>query len=168
MKKTLLKILAIVAFFIAQYQIRKYYGIDPRIWFFVVYGISLVGVSVMFDSEIKNMREYYMTHSFFDFVKEICERIKPIIEKIVNSFIYCLLYGISLIVGFTGYMYDFFFHDDFIARTTLYIIFLVTMAWMSLSYLIDATVDEGKKRTYKLIAGCVWAFAFLSSLRDFL
>lgn len=168
MKKTLLKILALVAFFIAQYQIRKYYGIDPRIWFFVVYGISLVGGIAMFYSEIKNMGEYYMTHSFFDFVKEICERIKPIIEKIVNSFIYCLLYLISLMVAFTGYMYDLFFHDDFIARTTLYSIFLVTMAWMLLILLIDATAFEGKKRTKKLILGCVWALGFLSKLRDFL
>ena len=71
MKKTLLKILgtifAIVAFFIAQYHIRQYYGIDPRIWFFVVFGISVVGfiaILFVFYSEIKNMEEYFKTHSF--------------------------------------------------------------------------------------------------------
>lgn len=175
MKKTLLKILgtifAIVAFFIAQYHIRQYYGIDPRIWFFVVFGISVVGfiaISYVFYSEIKNMEEYFKTHSFFDFVKEICERIKPITEKIVNSFIYILLSFIATIVVITGIMYKCFFHDDFIARTALYIIYLVMIAWMALSRLIKATVLDGKKRTEERVFGGIWVFIFLTNLIDFL
>ena len=182
MKKTLLKILgtifAIVAFFIAQYHIRQYYGIDPRIWFFVVFGISVVGfiaILFVFYSEIKNMEEYFKTHSFFDFVLEICERvkhitrqIKPITEKIVNSFIYILLSYITLMVAFTGIMYKCFFHDDFIARTTLYIIYLVMIAWTALSRLIKATVVEEKKRTEELVFGGLWVFILLANLIDFL
>ena len=65
MKNKLLKILGtilrVVAFFIAQYHIRKYYDIDPRIWFFVVFGISFVdlfdiGVALYF--EINSLEDY--------------------------------------------------------------------------------------------------------------
>ncbi len=121
------------------------------------------------------MEEYFKTHSFFDFVLEICERvkpitrqIKPITEKIVNSFIYILLSFITLMVAFTGIMYKCFFHDDFIARTTLYIIYLVMIAWTALSRLIKATVVEGKKRTEELVFGGMWVFILLANLIDFL
>ena len=133
MKKKLLKIvgtiLAVVAFFIAQYHIRQYYDIDPRIWFFVVFGISFIGVVTIiavFYSEINNMEEYFKTHSFSEFISEISKKLKPITEKIVNSFIFDLLSIITTMTAFTGIMYKFFFRDDFMARTILYIVFLVS------------------------------------------
>ena len=89
MKKTLFKILGtlvtIVVFIITQYHIRRYYNIDPRIWFFVVFGISFVGFCVIlgiFYSEIESMREYFENHSFFEFVSEIAEKTKPITKKV--------------------------------------------------------------------------------------
>ena len=184
MKKTLLKILGtiftILVFFIAQYHIRQYYGIDPRIWFFVIFGISVVGfiaILAVLYSEIKSMEEYFKTHSFFvfDFVIEICERvkhrarkIKTNTKKIVSSFTYSLLSFIALMVAFTGSMYMCFFHDDFIARTTLYIIFLIIMAWVALSRLIKATVVEGMKRVEELTFGGEWVVIFLMCLIEFL
>ena len=88
MKKTLFKILGtlvtIVVFIITQYHIRRYYNIDPRIWFFVVFGISFVGFCVIlgiFYSEIESMREYFENHSFFEFVSEIAEKTKPITKR---------------------------------------------------------------------------------------
>ena len=109
MKKKLLKIvgtiLAVVAFFIAQYHIRQYYDIDPRIWFFVVFGISFIGVVTIiavFYSEINNMEEYFKTHSFSEFISEISKKLKPITEKIVNSFIFDLL---SIIYRFSCKQY---------------------------------------------------------------
>ena len=98
MKKKLLKILgtilAVVAFFIAQYHIRKYYGIDPRIWFFVVFGISFVGVVailIAFHSEIKSMQKYFESYSFAECISKIPRKVKSITAKIVNSFTYDLL-----------------------------------------------------------------------------
>ena len=48
MKKTVLKImgiiLSIVVFVFVQGYVRQYYNIDPRIWFFVVFGISIIGL----------------------------------------------------------------------------------------------------------------------------
>ena len=121
------------------------------------------------------MEEYFKTHSFFDFVSGICERvkpitrqIKPITEKIVNSFIYIWLSYITTIVAFIGIMYKSFFHDDFIARTTLYIIYLVMIACTALSRLIKATVVDGRKRTEELVFGGMWVFIFLANLIDFL
>ena len=88
MKKTLFKILGtlvtIVVFIITQYHIRRYYNIDPRIWFFVVFGISFVGFCVIlgiFYSEIESMREYFENHSFFEFVSEIAEKNKADYQK---------------------------------------------------------------------------------------
>lgn len=138
MKKTLFKILGtiltIVIFIITQCHIRRYYNIDPRIWFFVVYGISWVGFCIIFYifySEIKSMREYFETHSFFDFVSEIVEKTKPITkkvktitEKIVNNFLYDLIRLITAMVSLTGVIYKLFFYDDFMARTIVNIVFL--------------------------------------------
>ena len=62
MKKASLKILgtifAIIAVFIGQYYIRKYYNIDPRIWFIVLYVIGIVTIFIIyaiFNSEIKKI-----------------------------------------------------------------------------------------------------------------
>lgn len=181
MKKKLLKILgtilAVVAFFIAQYHIRQYYGIDPRIWFFVVFGISFVGfvaILVAFDSEMESIEKYFKTHSFSEFISEISRKlkpitakIKPITTKIVNSFIYNLLSFITLMTAFTGLMYKLFFHDDFMARIALYIVFLVMIAWTALSYIIRAIVIEREKRTSQLINGGMWVFIFLMNFLDF-
>ena len=189
MKKILLKILgtilAIVVFCNAQHYIRQYYGIDPRIWFFVVYGISIVGLIIIlmiFHSEIKNMEEYFKTHSFFDFLSETIEKISGIIkpiakrlstkvklinEKVVNNFIYNLLTTIITIVVVTGIMYKFFFYDDFMARTTLNIVFLVMIALVVLSAIIEATVIEKEKRTREVIYCGIWILGFLINFVEF-
>lgn len=77
------------------------------------------------------MREYFETHSFFDFVSEIVEKTKPITkkvktitEKIVNNFLYDLIRLITAMVSLTGVIYKLFFYDDFMARTIVNIVFL--------------------------------------------
>lgn len=179
MKKTLLKILGtlltIVVFIITHYHIRRYYNIDPRIWFFVVFGISFVGYCVIlciFYSEIKSMIEYFETHSFFEFVSEIAEKtkpitkkVKPMTKKIVNSFLYNLISFITTLVACTGIMYNLFFHDDFMGRTTVYVIFLVIIALEGLIRLIKATVIEKEKRSKEFMYAVMW---FILLLIDFL
>ena len=181
MKKTLFKILGtlltIVVFIITQYHIRRYYNIDPRIWFFVVFGISFVGFCVIlgiFYSEIKSMREYFETHSFFELVSEIAEKtkpitkkVKPMTEKIVNSFLYDLISFITMMVAFTGIMYKLFFHDDFIARTIVYVIFLIMIAWTGLSRIIRATVIEKEKCSKEFVYAGMWGFIFLTHFLEF-
>ena len=206
MKKILFKILGtmltIVIFIITQYHIRRYYNIDPRIWFFVVFGVSFVGFCIIFYifySEIKSMKEYFETHSFFDFVSEIVEKtkpitkkvkpitdsffdfvseivektkpitkkVKPITEKIVNNFLYDLISLITAMVSFTGIMYKLFFHDDFMARTIVNIIFLVMIAWTGLSRIIRATVIEKEKRSKELVYAGMWVFIFLTHFLEF-
>ncbi len=174
MQKKLLKILetisAVVVFFIAQYHIRQYYSIDPRIWLFVVFGISFVGFLTIwgaFYSEINSLEEYFKTHSFSKFISEISKKVKPITEKVVNSFIFNLLHFITFMTVFTGVMYKCFFHDDFIARTALYIVFLVMIAWTALIRIIRATVIEKEKRTKELVYGGMWVFIFLTNFLEF-
>ena len=181
MKKTLFKILGtmltIVIFIITQYHIRRYYNIDPRIWFFVVFGISFVGFCIIFYifySEIKSMKEYFENHSFFDFVSEIVEKtkpitkkVKPITEKIVNNFLYNLISFITAMVSFTGIMYKLFFHDDFMARTIVYIVFLGMIAWTGLSRIIRATVIEKEKRSKEFVYAGMWVFIFLTNFLEF-
>ena len=189
MKKILLKILgtilAIVVFCNAQHYIRQYYGIDPRIWFFVVYGISIVGLIIIlmiFNSEIKSMEEYFKTHSFFDFLSETIEKISGIIkpiakrlstkgkiftEKVVNSFIYNLLITIIRTVVVTGIMYKVFFYDDFMARTTLNIVFLVMLALVVLGEIIEATIIEKEKRKREVIYCGIWIWGFLINFVEF-
>lgn len=181
MKKTLFKILgtllAIVVFIITQYHIRRYYTIDPRIWFFVVYGISFVGFCVIwgiFYSEIKSMRKYFETHSFFEFISKIAKKTKPITkkvkhmtEKIVNSFLYDIISSITMLVAFTGVMYKCFFHDDFMARTIVYVIFLVMIAWTGLSRIIKAIVIKKEKRSKEFVYAGIWMFIFLTNFLEF-
>ena len=181
MKKTLFKILGtmltIVIFIITQYHIRRYYNIDPRIWFFVVFGISFVGFCIIFYifySEIKSMKEYFENHSFFDFVSEIVEKtkpitkkVKPITEKIVNNFLYDLISRITAMVSFTGIMYKLFFNDDFMARTIVYIVFLSMIAWTGLSRIIRATVIEKEKRSKEFVYAGIWVFIFLTNFLEF-
>lgn len=176
MKKTLFKILGtlltIVVFIITQYHIRRYYNIDPRIWFLVVFGISDVGFCVIlgiFYSEIKSI-----THSFFEFVSEIAEKtkpitkkVKPMTEKIVNSFLYDLISYITVMVALTGTMYKIFFYDDFMARTIVYVIFLVMIAWTGLSRIIRATVIEKEKRSKEFVYAGMWFYIFLTNFLDF-
>lgn len=181
MKKTIFKVLGtlltIVILIITQYHIRRYYNIDPRIWFFVVFGISFVGFCVIwgiFYSEIKSMREYFETHSFFEFVSEIAEKTKPIkkklktvTEKIVNSFLYDIISFITNMVACTGIMYNLFFHDDFMGRTIVYVIFLVMIAWTGLSIIIRATVIEKEKRFKEFVYAGMWVFIFLTNFLEF-
>lgn len=175
MKKILFKvlgtILAVVVFFISQFYIRRHFGIDPRIWFFVVFGISFVvflGILLLFYSEIKSLDKYFTTHSIFELISEISEKqktitnkIKPIAEKVVNSFVYGLISFICLMTSFTGIMYKLFFFDDFASRTTLYIIFLIMIAMTALTSLIKGFFSEREKRTKELYYGGLWVFIFL-------
>lgn len=175
MKKTPLKVLGtlltIVVFIVAQYHIRRYYNIDPRIWFFVVLGISFVGFCVVcgiFYSEIESMEEYFKTHSFFDFVSNISKKVNPISQKIklvTESFLYVIIDLLITLVAFTGVMYKFFFHDDFMTRKTVYIIFLVAIACKLLSQIIIAIFNEKKEKEIVLVG--LWLSIFLMHFLEF-
>ncbi len=181
MKKTLFKILgtllAVVVFIITQYHIRRYYNIDPRIWFFVVLGISFVGFCVIcgiFYSEIKSMREYFETHSFFEFISEIAKKtkpitkkVKPMTQKIVNSVWYNIISFITMMGAFVGTMYKAHFYDDFMARTIVNVVFLVMIAWTGLSELIKAIVIEKEKRFEKFWRVGIWLFVFVVNFLGF-
>ena len=88
-------------------------------------------------------------------------------EKIVNSFMYDLISTITMLVAFTGFMYKSFFHDDFMARTIVYVIFLVLIAWTSLSRIIKAIVIEKEKRSMEFVYAGVWGFIFLANFLEF-
>ena len=181
MKKILFKvlgtILAVIVFFISQFYIRRHFGIDPRIWFFVVFGISFVGffgILLLFYSEIKSLNKYFTTHSIFELISKISEKLKPITnkikqiaEKVVNSFVYGLISFISLMASFTGIMYKLFFFDDFASRTTLYIIFLLMIAITALSSIIKGAFTEKEKRRKEFYSGGLWVFIFLINFMQF-
>ena len=183
MKKTLFKILGtlltIVVFIIMQYHIRRYYNIDPRIWFFVVFGISFVGYCVIlciFYSEIKSMMSILKLIHFLNSYQRLLKKTKPITkkvkpkpmtEKIVNSFLYDLISFITMMVAFTGIMYKLFFYDDFMARTIVYVIFLIMIAWTGLSRIIRATVIEKEKRSKEFVYAGTWFFIFLINFLEF-
>lgn len=86
-------------------------------------------------------------------------------EKIVNSFLYNLISFITTLVACTGIMYSLFFHDDFMGRTTVYVIFLVIIALEGLIRLIKATVIEKEKRSKEFMYAVMW---FILLLIDFL
>ena len=170
--------MTIVVFIITQYHIRRYYNIDPRIWFFVVFGISFVGYCVIlciFYSEIKSMMSILKLIHFLNSyqrlpkkTKPITKKVKPMTEKIVNSFLYDLISFITMMVAFTGNMYKLFFHDDFMARTIVYVIFLVMTAWTGLSRIIrGATVIEKEKRSKEFVYAGTWVFIFLINFLEF-
>ena len=189
MRKTLLKILgtifAVAVFLIAQYYIRQYYGIDPRIWFFVVFGISFIGlfaILVVFDFEIESIKAYFKMHSFSEFISEISSKVKPvtskmkpiikkmepIAKKIVGNLIYKIITIISIITAFTGFTYKLFFQEDFMARTPLYIIFLVMIFCSMLSYLLSAIASESRKRSENFIYAGLWLGIFLMNCRIYI
>lgn len=88
-------------------------------------------------------------------------------EKIVNSFLYDLISFITMMVAFTGIMYKSFFHDDFMARTIVYVIFLIMIAWTGLSRIIRATVIEKEKRSKEFVYAGMWVFIFLINFLEF-
>lgn len=162
MRKTFLKILVtilvVIVFFIAQHFIRQYYGIDPRIWFFVVYSISLAGIIlffIAFNSEIKSIKEYFKTHS---------QKIKLTTEKIVNSSIYNLLMGIVAIIVLTGIIYKAFFYEDFMARTKLNIIFIFMLGFETLSYLVQRIFIKKEQKAKNFVYLQSWIFLLLVHL----
>ena len=99
--------------------------------------------------------------------KPITKKVKPIIEKIVNSFWYELISFITTLAVFTGIMYKLFFHDDFMARTIMYVIFLVMIALTGLSRIIKATVIEKEKRSKEFVYAGMYAFIFLTNFLEF-
>lgn len=88
-------------------------------------------------------------------------------EKVVSSFWYQLLSAIILIIAFVGTTYKFFFYDDFVARTTIHIIFLVMLAWTAINFTIEAMVIKKEKRKAKLIISGLWGLFFIMHLLDF-
>ena len=64
-------------------------------------------------------------------------------------------------------MYNLFFHDDFMGRTTVYVIFLVIIALEGLIRLIKATVIEKEKRSKEFMYAGMWVFIFLTNFLEF-
>lgn len=179
MKKILGTILTIAIFIITQYHIRRYYNIDPRIWFFVVFGISFIVFFIIcgiFYSEIKSMGEYFKNlikniGEYFEHLSFlISEKMKPITEKaekIVNSFLYYLINFIVTMVALTVFMYKLFFYDDFMSRTIINVIFLVILACAGLIRIIKAKFIEGDKGFKELVYAGIWIFMFSTHFLEF-
>lgn len=152
MKKIALKILgtifAITAVLIAQYYIRKYYNIDSRIWFIVVYVIGIVTLFIIyatFNSEIKRIKQYSFS--------ELMADIKKVTENILKSSVYVVLDSIIKLVGTAGILYNIFFNDDFMSRIILYIVFLIIIAYIALSSLVKVIVEKEKYAMNASLAG---------------
>ena len=127
---------------------------------------GIVTIWCAFYSEGKRMKAYFKTHSFSEFISEISRNVNPIMTKIVNSSIYNLLSFIACMTAFTGIMYKFFFYDDFMARTTLYIVFLFMIAYTFFSLVLKGIVIE-KKRTKNFVKAGMWGLIFLIHLVEF-
>lgn len=171
MKKTFIKILVnvlvVVVFIIGQYQIREYYGIDPRIWFFVVFGISFIG-SISFIIRMDKMKEAFHQINVGNIMRVAISKGKVVVEKIYYNILYKLIILISLITSFTGVTYKLFFHEDFMARTTIYIIFLSMIVLTFIDRILASIVYSGKRRNKELIFAGMWVFIFLTNLIDLL
>ena len=161
MKKTLLKTLGtaivIVLLVVILYHIRKYYNINPRVWFFVIYGISIICLTAiwfLFYPEIKMIQKHFKTYSFLecmtDIMEEVSQKIKPTIEEIANNDLFSLIVSIITIVAFPGALYVMLFFEDFIGNIVPYI-FLTLLVFLALSRLIRAIGMEGKKRITEFI-----------------
>ena len=90
-----------------------------------------------------------------------------ITEKIVNNFLYDLIRHITAMVSLTGIIYKLFFHDDFMARTIVNIVFLVMIAWTGLSMIIKETVIEKEKRSKGFVYAGMWFFIFFIHFLEF-
>ena len=88
-------------------------------------------------------------------------------EKVVNSFLYTIIIYVCVLISFTGTMYKLFFYEDFIARTTIYVIYLVMIACALLNYVLEAIVIENEKRTKKIVYIGLWTLVFLANFLDF-
>ena len=99
--------------------------------------------------------------------KPITRKVKPIIEKIVNNFLYDLISFITAMVSLVGIMYKLFFHDDFMARTIVNIVFLVMIALTGLSRIIRATVIKKEKSSKEFVYAGMWVFIFLTHFLEF-
>lgn len=160
MKKALFKILGtlltIVVLIIVEYYIRRYYDIDPRIWFFVVFATSIAGLIIIV-AIFESNKEYFKTL--------ITEKIKPTMEKMSN--VIDIMYYVSVLCAGTGVMYDMFFHDDFIARTAIYITFLVIIALIILSLSIRTTLIKKENRTKDFVMIGIWCVVFYTKCLEF-
>lgn len=85
----------------------------------------------------------------------------------IMALYYDIISFITMMVAFTGNMYKFFFHDDFMARTIVYVIFLAMVAWTGLSRIIRATVIEKEKRSKEFVYAGTWVFIFLINFLEF-
>lgn len=182
MRKTTLKILGTIftagACFIAQRHIRQHFDIDPRIWFFVVYAMFVVGfiaVMFIFKTEINHLEKYIQTHTFADFADDAhkkarttTKKLKNITETIVNSQVYGILSLIIPVAAMTGIMYNASFHEDFVARSMAYIVCLILTGLTVIIKLLNVAHVDGSRRTYEFISGGIWIFVFITSLTGFL
>lgn len=94
-------------------------------------------------------------------VKRSAKSEKLMVEKIVSSVLYKSICFVSTVTTAVGFVYNIFFLRDFQARTILYTIFLVAIAWVLLSKILRVKFVEGKKLTKSLDVG-LWSFIFLS------
>ena len=85
----------------------------------------------------------------------------------IMALYYDIISFITKMVACTGIMYNLFFHDDFMARTIVYVIFLVMIAWTGLSRIIRATVIEKEKRSKEFMYARTWVFIFLINFLEF-
>ncbi len=89
-------------------------------------------------------------------VKSILKNVKPVGEKIMSSIRYKLVSFFAMGYTLIACTWNIFFHDDFLRITPLWIILLITIAWILIGKVLNVIVEKDKK--YKVV---LWTVIFL-------
>lgn len=176
MIKTLLRILGtaffIVALFDAQHYIQQYYNFDPRLWFFVEYGLFVFCLCIIpyaVNPKSKNTQNEFTTCHSMDSpaengttdIRKASASFTSVFEEIVNSSWYTLICLAFLFTSLAGLLYKFYFYDDFMARTTAYTIWLAIIA---LNVLIRTIMGMFTRytiqRIFSFLCSIIWVLLF--------
>ena len=84
-KKILATIVAIAILVVILLKIYNSFNIDPRIWFFIVFGTVMILIfivpSTVFLNDLNKLQEYIKTHTFQEFYEEYLEKYSDKLKK---------------------------------------------------------------------------------------
>lgn len=157
MKRSILKILttilAIIIIVGILLTVYNSFEIDPRIWFFIIFGTAmilfLIVPRIIFNNELEQLQNYMETHTYREFYKEylkkyvyklkrIFKNIKKFIKNFYDSKINKIINSICMLCVILAIWYKVFFKEDFYLRILIYIIFWVMLCFVTLNYIIEA------------------------------
>ncbi len=157
MKRSILKILttilAIIIIVGILLTVYNSFEIDPRIWFFIIFGTAMillfVVTDIIFYNELELLQNYMETHTYREFYKEylkkhvyklkrIFKKIKKFIKNFYDSKINKIINSICRLCVMLAIWYKVFFEEDFYSRILIYIIFWVMLCFVTLNDIIKA------------------------------